>query len=68
MKFNIDMPVIFNGAFATITGRDNGAELWIIEFCDRTDGGCRTVNESELSLDMESIDEDRELYETIASR
>lgn len=56
-KLEIGTPVIYNGKFATVTGRDNGTEEAIIAFCDHRDGGFRTVCDADLVIDQESVDE-----------
>lgn len=57
-KFEIGTPVIYNGKFANVVGRDNGTEQAIIEFCDHRDGKLITVAYSALTADQESIDQE----------
>lgn len=56
-KFEIGTPVIYNGKFATVVGRDNGTEAAIIEFCDHRDGKFVTAREADLVIDQDSVDE-----------
>lgn len=58
IKFEIGMPVIFKGKFATVTGFDNGEERIIIEFCSHEDGKFLTVSHNEIELDLEALDND----------
>ena len=55
MTFAIGTPVIHNGRFANVTGRDNGIEAAIIEYCE---GGCKVVADSELVVDQDSLNEE----------
>lgn len=58
MKFAIGTPVIHNGKFANVTGRDNGVEAAIIEYCDHRDGRFKVVADKELIIDQDSLDEE----------
>lgn len=53
-KFKVGSPVICDGKFATITGRDTGTGDWIIEYCDWRDGRFVTAREARLSHDTSS--------------
>lgn len=62
-RFEIGTPVFYKGKAANVTGRDNGTEEAIIEFCDPKDGAFKTARDADLVIDQASVDEEAAFQE-----